>query len=154
MSVTSSSLITGFTVQLFLSSVTHERKTEFRSCCWEELDEATSNSGDKRLKRDSTPASCCPGIIACWSSWPKGVGSSMFLKGSQNTYVTGRIHVERSVHRNNVLSKNKVWWKLHTMDYLTPLLRDRGCISLRHCIIQLSKFLIFCSHTPVVSTRI
>jgi hypothetical protein len=100
-------------------------------------------SGDRSLNRDSAPASCRRGIIACWSSWPTGVGSTMMLEGSQNVYVTGRIHEERSVRRKNIHSKNKAWWKLHTMDYLIALLRDRGCISLRHCIIQLSEFAYF-----------
>ena len=100
-------------------------------------------SWDRSLDRDSAPASCCPGITACWLSWPKGIGIPMLLGGSQNTYVTGIIHVERSVHRKNVISENKLWWKLRTMDYLAAEWRERGCITLRHCIIQLYKFAYF-----------
>lgn len=44
MSVAARSLTTGFIVQLLCSSVTHD-KSEFRNCCWEELDEARSTAG-------------------------------------------------------------------------------------------------------------
>jgi hypothetical protein len=47
MSVASRSLKTGFTERLLLSSVAHERRSEFRSCFCEELDEAKSTAGTK-----------------------------------------------------------------------------------------------------------